>query len=270
MEHVRHWNELCTRDFPLGDVESSVALLPLAAVEQHGPHLPLATDLLIAEALVAEAVSRHEGPATLVVLPPMAVGDSLEHTAFPGTLSGRSHDLLSLWGDVCAGVCRAGIRKLVLLNTHGGNQPLVDLLAVRLRAEQGMLVARASYGRLGMPSGLFQADELAHGLHGGEVETSLMLALRPELVRRHALEDFGGLPAERAAAGGLLGVERPVGMGWMSQDLHPAGVCGNAAAADPRRGAALLAHLGEALAGLVTEMAATPLSVLAAGPLDGA
>ena len=143
------------------------------------------------------------------------------------------------------------------------------LLAVRMRAAHAMLVARASYFRLGTPPGLFEADELANGIHGGEVETSLLLALRPDLVRREGLADFAGLPGRWQTRSRLLGVEKPVGIGWLAQDLHGQGVCGNAARADAERGEALLEHLAQGLDRLVEEMAATPLSMLAAGPLDG-
>jgi len=200
------------------------------------------------------------------VLPALAVGDSLEHTAFPGTLSTRLDALLGLWLDIGRGVARAGVRKLVLFNTHGGQRAHVDLAAVRLRAECGLIVARANSFALGTPPGLFDADELAHGLHGGEVETSLMLHLRPDLVRRHALADFDSLGRRLARHARQLGVERPTGIGWMSQDLNAGGVCGNAARADAARGAALLDFLAGSLAELLAELASTPLSILVDHP----
>ncbi|RPH60789.1 MAG: creatininase family protein [Burkholderiales bacterium] len=203
---------------------------------------------------------------SVLVLPALAVGDSLEHTAFPGTLSTRLDALLGLWLDIGRGVARAGVRKLVLFNTHGGQRAHVDLAAVRLRAECGLIVARANSFALGTPPGLFDADELAHGLHGGEVETSLMLHLRPDLVRRHALADFDSLGRRLARHARQLGVERPTGIGWMSQDLNAGGVCGNAARADAARGAALLDFLAGSLAELLAELASTPLSILVDHP----
>jgi creatinine amidohydrolase len=159
-------------------------------------------------------------------------------------------------------VARAGVGKLVVLNSHGGQGALVDLLAVRLRAESGLLVARTNTWRLGTPPGLFAVDELAHGIHGGELETSLLLHLRPDLVHREALADFAALSARWAAEGRTLGVEGPAGIGWMAQDLNPAGVCGNAAAADAARGERLLEHLAAALLNVVRDLAATPLSLI--------
>jgi creatinine amidohydrolase len=261
-----YWQDLGSGDFPPPDVEATVALLPVAAVEQHGPHLPLSTDAAINDGLVHALLACGTAPATLLVLPSMRVGHSPEHADFPGTLSVDSGALLDAWVGVGRSVARAGVRKLVILNSHGGQIPLVDLAAVRLRAEAAMLVARVTTFRLGCPPGLFDADELAHGIHGGEVETSLMLHLCPQAVRRDALTAFDGLPARWAADGRALGVEKPLGVGWMAQDLHPQGVCGRADRADAKRGAALLEHWVGMLGRVVAELAATPLSVLAQGP----
>lgn len=184
-----YWHDLTTTDFAGLDPERTVALLPVSATEQHGPHLPLSTDAVINEAVVRGALAQVPATAVLLVLPPVPVGDSLEHTAFRGTLSARLESLLGLWLDIGAGVARAGVRKLVVFNTHGGQQAHVDLVAVRLRAAHRMLVVRANSSRLGKPPGLFDADELAHGLHGGQLETSLMLHLRPDLVHMERVID---------------------------------------------------------------------------------
>lgn len=257
-----YWQDLTTRDFDRIDPEAAVALLPVAAVEQHGPHLPLATDALINAGIVARTLERLPPDLCLRVLPALTIGHSLEHSAYAGTLTAEAETLLALWTQVGAGVARAGVRRLILFNSHGGQSALVDLAAVRLRALHRLLVVRASTFAFGAPEGLFERDELVHGLHGGEVETSLLLHLHPDLVRREALADFHGLPPQMAAAGGLLGPERPVGFGWMSQDLHPAGVCGNAARADAERGQLLLDHLADCLARLVQETVSLPLGVL--------
>jgi creatinine amidohydrolase len=154
------------------------------------------------------------------------------------------------------------VRKLVILNTHGGQKALVDLVAMRLRAELKMLVARATYFAFGAPPGLFDSAERAHDIHGGEVETSLMLHLAPQLVRKDALADFKGLPHELAARNRVLGAEKPVGIAWNAEDLHPSGACGNATRADASKGAKHLAYLADQLATLVAELAATPLATL--------
>lgn len=258
----RYWEHCTSADFESLDTERTVALLPVSAVEQHGPHLPLATDALIADAIVSAAVAKLGPDTTVLVLPHQRIGASLEHAEFPGTLSVDHEALLAAWLDIGRSVALAGLHKLVILNTHGGNRALVDLAALKLRAELDMLVARATYTALGVPEGLFASDELRDGLHGGEVETSLMLAIAPALVRREALRNFAGLSQDLSAKGGLLGVEKPIGIGWMSQDLHAEGVAGNALAADAERGARYLEHIADRLVALLGEVAALPLGLL--------
>jgi creatinine amidohydrolase len=256
-----YWQDLTTTDFGRVDAERSIALLPVAAVEQHGPHLPLSTDALINDGIVRAALERLPADVAMLVLPALAVGSSPEHTSFAGTLSIRDSLLLDVWTDLGKSVARAGLRKLVVFNTHGGQKALVDLLAVRLRSELGMLVVRATYFSFGALPGLFDPAEVLHDIHGGEVETSLLLHLRPDLVRTAALADFRGLPHELATTRRLLGAEKPIGIGWRAEDLNSAGACGNAARADGRRGAQHLSYLADRLAALVGEVASTPLTI---------
>jgi creatinine amidohydrolase len=264
----RHWQELCTTDFASLDAERTVVLLPVAAVEQHGPHLPLATDALINEAVVCAALAVLPADASVLVLPALPVGDSLEHSAYPGTLVADMDHLLGLWLSVGRSVARAGLRKLVIFNSHGGQRAHVDQAALRLRVAHRMLVVRAHSFALGMPPGLFDVDELAHGIHGGAVETSLMLHLRPDLVRLDAMTDFVPLGRTLAARGALLGAEKPVGFGWMTQDLNPAGACGDARAAHADKGRLLLEHMAHRLVALLEEVADWPLDRLRDGPAD--
>jgi creatinine amidohydrolase len=217
---------------------------------------------LINDGIVRAALERLAPDLTLLVLPAQTVGLSPEHTSFAGTLSIKDSLLLDVWTDIGRSVARTGLRKLIVFNTHGGQKTLVDLLAVRLRSELGMLVVRATYFAFGVLPGLFDPTEIVHDIHGGEVETSLLLHLRPDLVRTAALADFKGLPHELQARNKLLGAEKPVGIGWRAEDLHPAGAYGNAAKADGRRGAQHLSYLADRLAGLVGEVAATPLTIL--------
>ena len=255
-----YWQELTTADLVGLDPERTVAVLPVSAIEQHGPHLPLATDAIIGDGLVRLAMDRVK--QDVLVLPAMTIGHSLEHIDYPGTLSIAAESLLAVWLDIGRSVARTGLRKLVLLNTHGGNAPLVQLAALRLRQELGMLVVRANYFSFGSPPGLFAEDEMRYGVHGGEMETSLLLHLAPALVRREALADFRALTHEMAERKGLLGPEKPIGFGWMSQDLNEQGVCGNAARADAQRGEVLLSYLADKLATLLTECQSTPLTTL--------
>jgi creatinine amidohydrolase len=261
-----YWQELTTEDFAALDPEGTVALLPVAAIEQHGPHLPLSTDATINAGIVTRTLEKLPDDVTLLVLPALAVGDSAEHGDFPGTLSAASETLIALWSEVGAGVARAGLRKLVIFNSHGGQSQLVDIVALRLRMAHEMMVVRANSFRFGVPEGLFDAREVRQGLHGGAVETSLMLHLAPELVRRDALQDFTPLAREMEQSFTLLSPQGPGGFAWASQDLNPAGVCGDATAADAGKGARLLEHISDHLVTLVRELQRAPLSLLRGKP----
>jgi creatinine amidohydrolase len=174
--------------------------------------------------------------------------------------------LLALWGEVAASVAAAGFPKLILFNSHGGQTALVDLAAVDWRVRRGLLVARAHWTAFGAPPGLFDATEWQQGLHGGEVETALMLHLAPALVRMEVAENFVPAGPVRVRGDTWLGLEAPIGVGWSCTDLHTAGACGHAAAANAEQGAALLEHLARALVELVDDMAATPWPVQGSGP----
>lgn len=261
-----YWHHLTTTDFAGLDPERTIALCPVAAIEQHGPHLPLSTDADIAGAVAAAVLERIPADMTVLVLPNLQIGHSPEHEAFAGTLSASAETLLALWADVGRAVASAGLRKLVMLNAHGGQKAVVDIAAVRLRRDHQLLVVRASTFSFGAPAGVFDARELAHGLHGGDVETSLMLHLRPDLVRADRIADFAGLPETLADRHALLGAEKPIGIGWLSQDLHPDGVVGRAAGASADKGRRQFEHIVGRLALLLEEVAAAPLDMLKAGP----
>ncbi|MDL2337071.1 MAG: creatininase family protein [Pseudomonadota bacterium] len=265
----RHWGDLRTVDFAALDPHSTVAVLPVSATEQHGPHLPLSTDAVINDGVLREAIARLPlaTASSVLVLPPLAVGDSLEHSAFAGTVSIDSDALMGTWLSIGRSVARAGVRKLVIFNTHGGQKAHVDLVALRLRVECRMLVVRAHSFGFGVPQGLFDADERAHGIHGGAVETSLLLHLRPDLVHVSALKAFPSLGQHLVARGGPLAVEKPIGFGWMAQDLNPEGVCGDATQASADKGAAVLDHMAAGLANLLQEAVELPLDTLRNGPL---
>ncbi|TAH50542.1 MAG: creatininase family protein [Betaproteobacteria bacterium] len=257
------WQDLTPRQVARLAVEDAVAVLPLAAIEQHGEHLPLSTDLDIGLGLLRAAAPILRPDMPLCVLPPLAVGTSLEHSAFPGTLSLTPETALAAVVEVGNSVARAGIRRLVLFNSHGGNKAVVDLAALKLRVGHRMLVVRANYFRFAPPTDAIPAAELLHGLHGGALETSMMLHLAPHKVRAGAIGDFHSLGQGMALAGRLLGPEGEAGFAWMAQDLNPGGATGNATLADAALGARLVAHYAAALAQVIEDARDFDLSTLA-------
>src|SRR5215216_2555529 len=186
----RDWTDIRWPEVSAADAARWIAVLPLAATEQHGPHLPLGTDVMIGEAYLARV--RELLPAALPVtfLPLQPVGISTEHIDYPGTLTLPTDVALKTWMALGESVARAGVRKLVMVTSHGGNSAAMTLVAQDLRAHHGLLVVTTSWSRFGAPDGLFSAEEIRHGIHGGAVETSIMLARYPHAVRREAIADF--------------------------------------------------------------------------------
>ncbi|MFG1403227.1 creatininase family protein [Xanthobacter sediminis] len=258
------WSELSSPAIAALDKSRLVAVMPVAAVEQHGPHLPLGTDFFIAEGYLARIAPLVPDALDVVALPVQAVGKSDEHQSFPGTLTLSPATAIAAWVELGACLARAGVRRLVLMNTHGGNVPVIDLVARTLRLEHKMLVAMSSMHRFGYPPGLFADHERAHGIHGGEVETSLMLAFRPELVDMGQAADF--VPYSVAMEGEFrrLRANHPVGFGWLSEDLSAAGAMGDARGATAEKGEAAADFGARAFVELLEDVAAFDLSRLEA------
>ena len=248
------WLAMTTEDFRDPSVPLWIAVLPVAAVEQHGPHLPLGVDGIIGEGYLARVKASLPPDLKVTFLPTQWVGSSEEHADFPGTLSLSPETALRVWTDIGRSVARAGVSKLLIINSHGGNSALVEIVARSLRTQAGMLVATASWRRLGYPAETFTKAELTHGVHAGAVETSLMQALRPDLVRPEKIEDFRPISYDMEAAYAHLRACGPVGFGWMARDLHPSGAAGDASAATLEAGEALLRHGAEAFIALLRDL----------------
>src|ERR1700722_11341466 len=186
----QRWEEMTTADFAALDRERVIAVLPVAAIEQHGPHLPVSVDAAINSGIVERVIALLPDDLPVTFLPMMPVGKSNEHQAFPGTLTLSAETLTRLWTEIGESVARAGIRKMVIANSHGGQPQIMDIVARDLRVRLGMLVVTLSYGGLGRPPGLFPDGELRHGIHGGSGETSVLLYLRPDLVREAERRNF--------------------------------------------------------------------------------
>jgi creatinine amidohydrolase len=265
----RFWADLTWRDFARLDMRATVAVLPVAAIEQHGPHLPVGVDAMINEGYVARAAEAVPDDVPALFLPMQAIGVSPEHTDFPGTLTLSIETAISALVEIGDSVARAGCRKLLVMNSHGGNNAAIDSALMNLRARWDMLAVHASWRRLGYPEALFSAREMAHGVHGGDSETSLMLALRPETVAMERARDFPSAaePMERDFA--LLRTKPPIGFAWMASDLGEAGAVGEADRATAAKGEAALAHGVQRFVALLRDLHAFDLARLGRGPLRG-
>ena len=233
-----YWNELNTNDFARLDPEKTIAVLPVAATEQHGPHLPVATDTAIAEGMIAETFRQLPDDLSVLFLPTQAIGKSNEHLRSAGTITFDHETVTRAWIEIGEAVHRAGLRKLVIVNSHGGNVDVVSIVARDLRVRLQMLVVGCQWGRFGSPPGLYTAEEAAVGIHAGDMETSLMLHFRPDLVDMSKAENFAPTTIQIAKEFAHL---RPTGVtafGWIAQDLHPSGAAGDASVATVEKGKA--------------------------------
>ena len=269
----RFWADLSTRDFAQLDPARTIAVLPVAATEQHGPHLPLSVDTVLADGIVAASLPHLAPELSVLFLPTQAVGLSPEHARFTGTLTLRAETVLRLWTEIGESVAAAGVRKLLLFNSHGGQVSMLDLVARDLRARLNLLVYSCSWFNLPLHdaqgqdlNALFSAEEHRFGIHGGDIETSMMLALAPARVQMDRARHFASTAQLRAQQFPILGNGRSAKLGWQTQDYHPAGAIGNAAAATAAKGEALVQAAGRALAQLLAELDQLPLSTLVDRP----
>ena len=264
---------MSARDFAAaqhnGLAAATVAVLPVAATEQHGPHLPLSVDSTLLQGVLDAALAQLPPSLPVLVLPPQNVGLSPEHLRYPGTLTLSPATLLALWTQLGECVARAGIKKLLLFNGHGGQVSVMDIVARELRTQQQLLVYSASWFSLPLPddvAGQFSADEHRFGIHAGDIETSMMLHLAPHTVQMEYARNFHSTSQDRAARYAILGNGKSAKLGWQMQDYHPAGAVGNAAGATADKGRAVVQAASLQLVQLLQELHDLPLSTLVASP----
>lgn len=251
------WAEYRTTEYVGIDPMRTIAILPTAAIEQHGPHLPVGTDTMIAAGMLDRVRAICPDDLDIRILPIQAVGKSNEHIHAPGTLTLTAQTALAAWQEIGLSVARAGVRKIVIVNSHGGNLDLVSILSRELRVRAGMLAVKCQWGSFGHPGGMYPPDELAYGIHGGDVETSLMLAFRPECV------DMGLAANNRSSAEtALIPPIGPISVGWVSSDLNPSGTVGDASVATAAKGEATAAHQAAGFIALLRKVAAMPIAGL--------
>jgi len=265
----RYWSQLTTRDFAALDVAATVAVLPLGATEQHGPHLPLGVDTVLADGIVAASLPLLPAGLPVLFLPTQQIGLSPEHARFLGTLTLSAETVIRMWKEIGAGVARTGVKKLVLFNAHGGHVGAMDIVARELRAEHGLIVYSVSWFNLplGAAGAQFGADEHRFGVHAGDIETSMMLALAPQQVRMGEAKNFRSTSEQRAADYAILGNGKSAKLGWAMEDYNAQGAAGNAAAATAVKGQSVIDAAAQQLALLLAEVSQLPLDTANTGPL---
>jgi creatinine amidohydrolase len=258
-----YWTDLTTKEFETLDPGRTIAVLPIAAVEQHGPHLAVATDMAINQGMLDELAKRLPPELSILILPLQAIGKSNEHLRSPGTLTLTAETALRAWVEIGESVERAGLRKLVIINSHGGNSDLLGVVTRELRIRCAMLAVHTAWSRFGKPDGLFTPAEGVHGIHGGDVETSLMLHFRPDLVRQDKTQNFISSAQAMEKEFAYL---RPTGLqafGWIAQDLNPHGTVGDASIATAEKGRLTAEHQVAGFIALLKDMAKFDLARLA-------
>jgi creatinine amidohydrolase len=262
----RDWTDIRWPELAGTDRARWIAVLPLAATEQHGPHLPLETDVLIAQAYLARVREQLPDALPVTFLPIERIGISTEHTDFPGTLTLTPETALRNWMALGESVARAGVKKLVIVTSHGGNSAAMSLVAQELRARHRMLAVTTSWGRLSAPKTLFPAEEVEHGIHGGAVETSIVLARYGAEVRREAIADFRPSTIAMKKDFRWLSARRPAPFAWQTQDLHPSGAVGDATQASAEKGERLIDQGAKAFCELLREVDRFDLRLLSNRP----
>ncbi len=227
----------------------AVAVLPLGAMETHGPHLPLATDTLIAEGILDRVQMLDQSAEPILRLPPLWIGASAEHADRAGTVSIESETLIARIEAVGEGLSRAGVKRLLLFNGHGGNIAAALIAALKLRTRFGMLVASAHWLDYGLPPDMTAPAGAKEDVHGGWIETSVMLHLAPTLVGT-------GAAAMPKTPGPSLFPRGPINWGWMTSDLAPDGWIGRADLADVALGRMMVDHAARAALATLHELAA--------------
>jgi creatinine amidohydrolase len=255
----RYWSDYTSEEFSRLDRGSIVAVLPVGATEQHGPHLPLSVDSAIVSGMVAAIVGRLPDASRALFLPTQPIGKSNEHARYAGTLTFSAQTLISMWCEIGACVAASGVRKLVLLNSHGGQISIMDIVARELRARHGMMVFSVNWFGQGLPEGLYGDHEMQHGIHAGDMETSVMLALHPDLVVMGKAQNFEALTEIFASEYRHISLSgaKP---GWQMHDINPFGAAGNAAAATAEKGRQTIDHAADRLVELLAEIERAPLS----------
>ncbi|KEG18295.1 hypothetical protein H710_01143 [Bartonella bacilliformis Ver097] len=229
-------------EFMVSDIPP-LALLPLGAHEYHGDHLPFETDWIIAESFAKALTLKTKEKFHITRLPVEKIGYSVEHMDIAGTQTLTFSDAIERWINIGENCYRKGIKRFLLLNAHGGNSPLMSIVITELRKRFSMLAVATSWKRFGLPEGLMTASQHHLDIHGGFLETSLMLYLAPEKVHIKEAKNFHNKQADMIAHHKYLRAYGPHAFGWIMRDLNAQGAAGNASHATSQAGEAIFSHV---------------------------
>lgn len=251
-----YWGDFRRPQFEALDTATTIAVLPVGATEQHGPHMPVSVDSDLVEAVVERTIPLLNDDLSVLFLPTVAYGRSDEHIGHPGMLGLSAETLMRMWREIGASLAHSGVKRLILFNGHGGNTPAMDIVARDLRVSHGMSTATCAWYQFNEAATLVDETEHNFGLHAGLVETSALLAIDAARVDMNAVKDFPCRARDWRENFRHLGLDagraRP---GWVIDDLSTDGACGNAAAASAELGERLLANAARNFAHFLAEFA---------------
>ncbi len=248
------WGDFPTTAFTGIDPEKTIAVLPVAAIEQHGPHLPVSTDTSIMQGMLETAIPVIPDDLDVRILPIQSVGKSNEHLHAPGTLTLSPLATIQAWAELGLSVNRAGVRKIVVVNSHGGNEEIMGIVTRELRVRAKMLAVKTSWSRFGRPTGLYSDIEDRYGIHGGDFETSVMLHFRPDLVDMDKAENFASSVQRAEQEFELLKPTGTHAFAWIATDLNPNGVVGEAGLATAEKGRLTAEHQADGFIRLLQDV----------------
>ncbi|MFD2649393.1 creatininase family protein [Devosia albogilva] len=259
------WTDFTAGDFDSIDATKTIAVLPVAAVEQHGPHLPVGTDTIINTSMMELLAERAPAELDIRILPVQAIGKSNEHIWAKGTITHTATNLIDAWTQIGFEVARAGVRKIVFVNSHGGNEEIMGIVARELRVRADMLAVKSGW-RFTPPEVLTDLER-RHGIHGGDAETSLILHFKPHLVDMARAENFASIAARDEQQFRYL---RPTGAfghvyAWIASDINPSGAVGDAASATAEKGRMIAEANVAGMIEVLEEVERMPLPSVAQG-----
>ena len=236
----------------LADKDKAVVILPVASIEQHGPHLPVYTDSIIAQEVLSRALSLLPDDLPAWFLPLLPYGKSNEHAGLAGTFTMRSEVFIQTLKEIGENVARNGFKRFAILNAHGGNSEIIDFVIRDIREATGLMVFGLHvYLRIAVPQSGLNDDEMTYGIHAGDVETSMLLSCCPELVHQDLAPDGTPHQLKKLNTPPFMG---PLNFAWLTRDITPTGVLGNAQTADPTRGETYLADGGAEVAEMIQKI----------------